>query len=530
MGSMSEMSSKYWLDHIAEQAMAAHPEGEIVVESGHAPSGYYHIGTLREILTASAIAWRINQAGRQARHIDFVDDLDALRKIPAGVPEEWRKYIGQPLYLVPDPTGKHASWAEWLLSDLYDSLRQLGLEPEVRYAHIEYPTGAFTPYIESALDKLKQGRVIITELSKRELPEDWSPVQILSESNSLREWNFTGWDKKRQVVYWCDSQGDTGELDYTTGRVKLDWRFDWPARWALLGVNVEPFGRDHASRGGSYDTGAQIIRDIFGAEPPMPVPYDFINRAGDTKKMSKSAGDVVTVKRALEIMPPEIVRFFILKSLPSRQLFFDQGVGLYNLIDEYAVLQSEVHNGEHPEFEQAYRVASATTKEQTISAVPFGHLVQCYQAAERDDGRTLELLERSGHSETVARERDVILRELRFVNNWLDSYAPENVRFSVQKTLPKVQLSDEQKLFLTKLAKTIEEEQDLNGQGMHDAIYAAATATDLKPGQAFVALYRVILGQDSGPKAGWFLASLNRDWLTARLRDGSNGSSPVGVL
>src|SRR5260221_8177185 len=44
----------------------------IVVESGHAPSGYYHIGTLREILTASAIAWRINQAGHKARHVDFV--------------------------------------------------------------------------------------------------------------------------------------------------------------------------------------------------------------------------------------------------------------------------------------------------------------------------------------------------------------------------------------------------------------------------------------------------------------------------
>jgi lysyl-tRNA synthetase class 1 len=528
MGSMSETPSKYWLDQVAEQAMAAHPEGEIVVESGHAPSGYYHIGTLREILTASAIAWTINKAGRVARHIDFVDDLDALRKLPAGVPEDWKQYIGWPLHLVPDPTGKHASWAEWLLSDLYESLRMLGVEPEVRYAHIEYPSGVFTQYIESALENMAQERRIIADLSKRELPDDWSPVQLLSDSNSLREWSFTGWDKGRQVVYWRDREGATGELSYATGRVKLDWRFDWPARWALLGVNVEPFGRDHASRGGSYDTGAAIIRNTFNADPPMPVPYDFINRAGDTKKMSKSAGDVVTIKGALEIMPPEIVRFFILKSRPSRQLFFDQGVGLYNIIDEYADLQQQITRGGHPEFEQAYQVASASTQEQTISVVPFGHLVQCYQAAERSDERTLELLERSGYIETVESERDVILRELHFVNNWLDKYAPDNVRFSVQKSLPVVSLNPDQKDFLGKLAAVIDEEKDLNGQGMHDAIYATATAVELKPGQAFVALYRIILGQDSGPKAGWFLASLEHKWLVRRLQDGTTISSPTG--
>ncbi|HUD11974.1 MAG TPA: lysine--tRNA ligase, partial [Candidatus Saccharimonadia bacterium] len=351
-----------------------------------------------------------------------------------------------------------------------------------------------------------------------ELPADWSPVQILSDSNSLREWHFTGWDKKSQVVHWRDSNGANGELSYTNGRVKLDWRFDWPARWALLGVDVEPFGRDHASSGGSYDTGARIIREIFEDVPPMPVPYDFINRVGETKKMSKSAGDVVTVSGALEIMPPEIVRFFILKSLPARILYFDQGLGLYNLIDEYAAIEHAVRAGEHPDFEQAYRVASAHTKEQTISEVPFGHLVQCFQTAERDPDRTFELLERSGYEQAVNEGRDVIARELRFVGNWLDKYAPERVKISVQKALPELELSDAQRLFLDRLAATVEAEPDLNGLGMHDAIYAAAQGAEIKPGKAFTTLYRLILGQDSGPKAGWFLASLDHDWLVRRLK------------
>ena len=521
MGGMENKVSNYWLDQMAAKIIAAHPEGEIVVESGHAPSGYYTIGTLREVLTASALALRINQMGRKAKHVDFVDDFDAFRK------EEWKQYIGVPLYMVPDPTGKHGSWAEWLTSEFYGALKEMGLDAEVRWAHEEYPAGTFTEYIELAIENMDKGREIITTLSKRELPENWSPLQILSDNNNLREWEFAGWDKDRKVVKWRDRDGKTGEVRYDDGRVKLDWRFDWPARWAKLGVDVEPFGRDHASSGGSYDTGARIVREIFGAEPPMPVPYDFINQVGETKKISKSSGNAMTAAGALEIMPGEIMRYFILRSLPGKMLYFDSGLGLFNLIDEYAKVQEAVEAGEHPDFEEAYRVASVQTREKTISSVPFGHLVQVYQAARRDEGKTLELLELGGYREVVVKEREVILRELKFVANWLDKYAPASVKFEVQEKLPEVELSEEQRAFLGRLAQTVERERDLNAQGMHDAIYAAAEEAQMKPGQAFKALYRVILGQDSGPKAGWFLAELDRDWLVKRLRDGSSSSAPA---
>ena len=37
-------------------------------------------------------------------------------------------------------------------------------------------------------------------------------------------------------------------------------------------VTIEPFGKDHATRGGSYDSGARIVREVFGGEPPLPWP------------------------------------------------------------------------------------------------------------------------------------------------------------------------------------------------------------------------------------------------------------------
>jgi lysyl-tRNA synthetase class 1 len=162
--------------------------------------------------------------------------------------------------------------------------------------------------------------------------------------------------------------------------------------------------------------------------------------------------------------------------------------------------------------------AQAGAGEEMIARVPFNHLVAVYQTARGDADRVRDILERTGYADVVRDQWRVVERELRFVKNWLVKYAPESVKFSVQEGAPILDLDEAQRGFLAKLAGTVEAETDLNGQGMHDAIYAAAEAAGLKAGQAFRVLYRVILDQDSGPKAGWFLASLDAEWLVKRLR------------
>src|SRR3954471_6805959 len=95
--------SNYWLDQAAEEIINKYPKGEIIVSSGHSPSGTYHIGTIREMMTASALVWAIRGRGRQAKHIDFVDDFDILRKIPGDLPEDLKGQLGKPLYLATSP-------------------------------------------------------------------------------------------------------------------------------------------------------------------------------------------------------------------------------------------------------------------------------------------------------------------------------------------------------------------------------------------------------------------------------------------
>ncbi len=442
-----------------------------------------------------------------------MDDFDAFRKVPAGVPEEWKQYVGVPLKLVPDPFECHDSYGAHYLTQLNEGLQALGVTPDVQLSGYDnYQQGALTDQVVLALDKLDEVRGAIVEVSKRELDENWAPVQILDENNNLRNRKFVSWDSQKRLVTWRDKTGATGEVGIDGGQVKLDWRLDWPARWAKWHVSCEPFGRDHATKGGSYDTGRVLVERIFGGQAPYPVPYEFINTVGETKKMSKSSGNVLTPQDALEVMPPEILRYFVIKGRPSRTLNFDSGLGLYTLIDEFSKAQAEPTT--------AMNYAHAGGGEDVIARVPFNHLVAVFQAAREDAAEVKEILNRTGYEAVVRDQWPVVERELGFVKNWLEKYAPASVRFKVQDELPEVELSDVQQVFLGKLAQVVAREA-LDGQGMHDAIYEAAVAAELKPGQAFVALYRVILGQDSGPKAGWFLASLDQKWLVERLRTGS---------
>lgn len=506
--------SNFWLDRAADEIIQRYPEGEIIVSSGHSPSGHYTLGTLREIVTASAITWALRNLGRQVKHADFVDDFDILRKVPAGLPASLADELGKPLFLAASPE-PGVSYGEYFYRDFARAQQIGGFVPDETYfAHITYAKEhRYVEAIGLALENLAAARSITETVSQRELPKDWVPIQLLSDDNRLNTWRYTGHDAAKQVVAYKNQDGEEGELAYDSGRIKLDWRLDWPARWWIWNVTVEPFGRDHASKGGSYDTGKELVERVFGGTAPIPIPYEFINMAGQTKKISKSAGNALTALEAFEIMPPEIVRYFIVRSRPNKLLVFDPGLGLYNLIDEFAAAQSDPEHA----FRDAYNFAVAGKAGQIISSVPFKHLVQVYQAAREDPAATLDILARTGYAEQVKAERDVILAELPFAGNWLNKYAPQEIIFSVQSALPDVNLTDEQRSFLTILAAAIEECADADGQTMHELIYAAREQANLPPKEAFQALYRVILGKDSGPKAGWFLASLDRDFLTKRL-------------
>lgn len=506
-----------WLNNIVDELVARHPEGEILISSGGSPSGTHHLGHMRELVTADAVMLELQRRGHQARHIYFVDDLDFLRKVPINVPATFEKYLGMPICDVPSPDGTEGqSYADFFLQGLVESCGVLGIEVEFIRSHTKYRSGWYVPAIELCLGHVPEIRNALETISNRTLDEHWTPIQVL-EKGRLKNRKFLGIDKQAKAIEYEDANGEPQSARYDKGEVKLDWRLDWPARWWMLKVQAEPFGREHASAGGSYDTGVQIMKDVFKADPPLPVPYDAIHMVGDNKKMSASKGTAISAIEAVEIMPAEVVRYFILRAPLNKLLFFDPVSGVVKLIDEFAELLAKT---DETESDKQLLYASTRGKEaKTVSRVPFSHLVASYQASLKDADKTIKVIERTEHGETAKADAEIIRHELKFIDAWLQKRAPEDVRFGLLQTVDIDSFTPKEREFLQALGNEVSKApSDADGAWFHNAIYKFKESMELQPKEMFTTLYKALIGKTSGPRAGWFLSILPREWLVNRLK------------
>lgn len=503
-----------WLNNIVDELVTAQPEGEILIESGGSPSGEYHLGHMRELVICDAILLELTARGRQAKHIYFVDDLDALRKVPVTLPSEYEQYLGKPLCDIPSPDGE-VSYADYFIAGLEKGCTALGIEVEFIRSHEKYRAGFFVEAIEKSLENIDEIKDILETVSSRKLDKEWSPIQV-NEGGYLKKRLFVKINKQAKTLIYKDKNGDESEISYENGDVKLDWRIDWPVRWYLLNVAVEPFGRDHASAGGSFDTGEQIVQKIFGAKAPLPVKYDFINLFGDTKKMSASKGTGLSAQESASIIPSEVMRYFILNSPPNKLLHFDPIGGLTRLMDDYAALIAK--NNKTDSEKQLVRLCTHDIKP-IVSTVPFSHLVASYQSALKDAEKTIDIIARTEHGTNINEERETIIAELKYIDGWLNKWAPEDVKFSLIDLPAKDGFSDPEIKYFNDLAEKITAApKEADGEWFHKAIYEFKEISGLKPQELFQSLYRLIIGKKSGPRAGWFLSILPKDWLLDRLK------------
>ena len=78
-------------------------------------------------------------------------------------------------------------------------------------------------------------------------------------------------------------------------------------------------------------------------------------------------------------------------------------------------------------------------------------------------------------------------------------------------------LTDKQKTALGELAESLEKEW--TAEDLHDEIYRIAESTGMDAKNLFMAIYISLLGSKSGPRAGWFLVSLDMDFLIKRFNE-----------
>lgn len=476
-----------WAERVADRLS----EGPHVVVTGISPSG--HIHNLREVLVSETVARALRARGYEVRFVFHADTIDPMRKIAPGIPESYKEFMGQSLSRIPDPEGCHSSYSEHFLAPFEEALEDMGMDIEVLRSHELYESGIYTEVTREALEHTDELRQILQEVSGREMPQSWSPYQPRAASGKLTGNRILDHRPEEKSVVFVDEEGNEGVADYSKGEGKLGWRVELAARWKALGATFEPFGKDHTSRGGSTDTADRMAREVFHYPVPGRYEYEWISIKGKGA-LSSSKGIVLLPKDLLEIMPPDALRMMMLGRDPARALDLDLEEGFPRFMDEYRAVAEK-------------------------NPVPFNHLLTVAQTV-GDDAETASGMLQQGGYEDAARDPEKLARDLAHARNWARTWAPESHRFELldpeEAARAAGELDEDQRAYLSAVVDTLGPE--MSGDAMQDLLYSTAKERGLKPKKAFAAIYTVLLGKKSGPKAGPFVAGLPVEVVRERFR------------
>jgi lysyl-tRNA synthetase class 1 len=207
-------------------------------------------------------------------------------------------------------------------------------------------------------------------------------------------------------------------------------------------------------------------------------------------------------------MPPEVLRYLILRVPPQRSVRIDPGLPLLQLIAEYDDLEARNRDSRAVEL-------SAISGVQAVG-VPYRHMVTVVQAAQGDAEKWAEILRRNGYQPSNA---EALRQRAAYAQRWLETFAPEELRFQVQPQLPAQvrALANLQRQALALLGERLR--PGMTGEQIHQLIYALKDELGISPDLLFKAIYAALLGKTQGPRAGWFLSTLDPAFVKQRFAE-----------
>ncbi|PLK25495.1 arginine--tRNA ligase [Novosphingobium sp. TH158] len=306
------------------------------------PTGPMHMGHCRGAVVGDALAsllewsghkvireYYVNDAGAQvdvlARsvHLRYREALgEAVGEIPEGLyPGDYLVPVGQELAREFGNKYAGAPDSEWLvlfrtravaamLAMIKDDLALLGIHHDLFSSEAELQAAGKPADAEKWLrahDLVYDGQL---EAPKGKTPEDWEPVEL----PLFRSTKF-GDDQDRPI------KKSSGEWTYFGA--DLAYHFQKAQSADAL---VDIWGADHA---GTVKRIKAAVAAMTGADG-SPTPFEVklvqmvqLMKGGQPFKMSKRAGNFVTLADVVEMVGKDVVRFTMLTRKPDAQMDFD---------------------------------------------------------------------------------------------------------------------------------------------------------------------------------------------------------------
>ena len=563
-------SAVFWADAVADEIEAREPTEPVVIKGAISPSGVPHLGNVNEIMRGYFVAESLRERGYEVRQVFTTDDRDPLRKLPRKLADldgnvvdlgdvnagALGQNLGKPYTDVPDPFGCCDSYGEHFSNLIADCASLLGVDIEIVSTTDLYEDGEFEDLTRHVLDEQDRAREVLAQYQDK-VDEDYVPFNpICGECGKITE-TVTAVDTEAGIVdYRCtdmeagdrviDGCGHEGTATLREG--KLPWRFEWPAGWEVLGVDFEPFGKDHAE--GSWPSGVDVAENVFEIRPPVPMVYEWFTLDG--QPFSSSEGHVVMVHDVLELLEPEVVRYFFSKDPAKARDFSIER--LDQLVDDFDRTE-RLYFGEESGTDREERLAERAYPPSIRPTVADRF------ADELDDGTWRSMANDPGARETVADLLSTFADRVRIpytfaavlgmfddpelragvarkeghltdeTPEWAVETALDRVELASEwarrtdnefnyelkrAELPETDFDDATAAALDELADFVAEGHD--GETIQGEIYETAKRHDVPIGDFFGAGYRLLFDEEEGPQLGPFVAKLDREFVVERFR------------
>jgi len=527
----------FWADSVADAIEARDPDEPVVIKGGVSPSGVPHIGHFNEIMRGYYVAEALRDRGHEVRQVFTADDKDRLRAVPRQLADlDWNvvglgevdagalgRNLGKPYTDIPDPFGCCGSYGAHFTTLLRKSAELVGVDVEFVSNTELYADGEFEPVTRRVLERADRARDVLAEYQNK-VDDDYVPfLPQCADCGKITE-GVTAVDLDTgEVDYVCEDveagdqtiEGCGHEGTATLRDGKLPWRFEWPAQWEILGVDFEPFGKDHAE--GSWPSGEDVAENVLDIQPPVPMVYEWFTLDGEP--LSSSSGNVITVDEVLEILEPEVFKYFFVKDPRKQRDFSVENVD--QLVDEFDQFERRYfgeEDGSDDELELAERAYPMVVAEPREERVRIPYTFAAVLGMADDPELREEIARREGHIPDDAPEWAVeqALARVERAQEWA-SLTDNEFNYELKRSeIPDVSFDDATAAALDELADFIAEGHD--GEAIQAEIYETAKRNDIDIGEFFSAGYQLLFDDTEGPQLGTFIAKLDREFVVERLR------------
>ncbi len=473
-------------------------KGYVLFETGYGPSGLPHIGTFGEVARTTMIrrAFEI-LSDIPTRLICFSDDMDGMRKVPDNVPnpEMLAEHLQRPLTSVPDPFGEFESFGHHNNAMLRRFLDTFGFQYDFISATDYYKSGQMDAILMRCAERYDAIMDIMLPSLRDERRATYSCfLPIHPDTGRVLYVPIRHVDAKAGTVTFDDEDGKEWTLPVTGGNVKLQWKPDFGARWAALGVDFEMYGKDHQSNTPLYDG----ICRALGEPAPEHFVYElFLD--GDGQKISKSKGNGISIDEWLTYASSESLSYFMYqKPRTAKRLHFDV---IPRMVDEYQQQldayekQDEAARLGNPVF----HIHEGNPPANTL-LVSFSMLLNLASAASAGDKETLWGFIRKYAPDASPESHPS-----------LDQAAGHAVRYFEDFVKPaKVYRAADAReaAALSALATVLRNwTGPADPEALQSEVYAVGKDAGFDPLRDwFTAIYEVLLGASQGPRFGGFIA------------------------